>query len=109
MTKLVNKLKELPQDDDIRKKVSEQLVEKAYNMGLINNKSSLLPLEELTVSSICRRRLAVVMMRLKMSENLKEATNFICHGHIRVRLIRYSSIYDIVIWVPHVFFRLVHT
>jgi len=34
--------------------------------------------------NICRRRLAVVMVRLRMSETLKEATTFIEHGHVRV-------------------------
>lgn len=84
ITKLVSKLKELPQQDSTRMKISEQLVKKAYDMGLIQNINSLLPLESLSVSALCRRRLAVVMVRLKMSETMKEAITLITHGHIRV-------------------------
>jgi len=53
-------------------------------MGIVNSTSSLSAIEHLTVSSFCRRRLPVVMVRLKMSETLKEATQFIEQGHIRV-------------------------
>ncbi len=53
-------------------------------MGIINTTNSLTAIENLPVSSFCRRRLPVVMVRLKMSENLKEATTFIEQGHIRV-------------------------
>jgi ribosomal protein S4 len=84
VTKLVSKLKQLPQQDETRIRVSEQLVKKAYDMGLTQNTNSLLPLETLSVSSLCRRRLAVVMVRLKMSETMKEAITLIDHGHIRV-------------------------
>ena len=53
-------------------------------MGVITTKKSLAQLEKLSTSSFCRRRLAVVMVRLKMSENMKEAVTFIEQGHIRV-------------------------
>ena len=46
-------------------------------MGVITTKKSLVQLEKLSTASFCRRRLAVVMVRLKMSENLKEACRFI--------------------------------
>ena len=84
ITKLTAKLKELPQSDETRFKVSEQLLKRLYDMGIINSTSSLSTVEKLTVSSFCRRRLPVVMVRLKMSETLKEATTFIEQGHIRV-------------------------
>lgn len=41
-------------------------------------------MEKLTVSSFCRRRLAVVMVRIKMSETIREAITFIEQGHVRV-------------------------
>lgn len=53
-------------------------------MGVITTKKSLVQLERLSTSSFCRRRLSVVMVRLKMSETLREAVTFIEQGHIRV-------------------------
>ena len=84
ITKLTAKLKELPQSDETRFQVGEQLLKRLYDMGIINSTSSLSSVEKLTVSSFCRRRLPVVMVRLKMSETLKEATTFIEQGHVRV-------------------------
>ena len=40
--------------------------------------------DKLTTSSFCRRRLSVVMVRLRMSETLREAVTFIEQGHVRV-------------------------
>ena len=84
ITKLTAKLKERPQSDETRFQVGEQLLKRLYDMGIINSTSSLSSVEKLTVSSFCRRRLPVVMVRLKMSETLKEATTFIEQGHVRV-------------------------
>ena len=53
-------------------------------MGVITTKKSLVQLEKLSTSSFCRRRLSVVMVRLRMSETLKEAVTFIEQGHVRV-------------------------
>ena len=46
-------------------------------MGVVQNKKSLVQLEKLSASSLIRRRLAVVMVHLKMSENIKEASTLI--------------------------------
>ena len=53
-------------------------------MGVITVKKSLVQLEKLSTSSFCRRRLSVVMVRLRMAENLREAVTFIEQGHVRV-------------------------
>ena len=84
VTKLCAKLQVLPATDELRHQLSVQVLQKLYNMGIINSTASLSSIEKLTVSSFCRRRLPVVMMRLKMSETLKEATTFIEQGHVRV-------------------------
>lgn len=55
-----------------------------YALAIITTKKSLIQLEKLTVSSFCRRRLAVVMVRIKMSETIREAVTFIEQGHVRV-------------------------
>lgn len=38
----------------------------------------------MATSAFCRRRLAVVLVRLKMAETLREAVTFVEQGHIRV-------------------------
>lgn len=84
ITKLVAKLRQLPQNDQDRVKMSEQVLQKLHNMGVIQSTSSLSAIEHLSVSSFCKRRLPVVLVRLKMAESLKEAVTFIEHGHVRV-------------------------
>ena len=80
VSRLANELSLLPVEDSYRQKMTGQL----YESGVINSKASISALMSLSVSSFCRRRLAVVMMRLKMAETLKEAVTFIEQGHIRV-------------------------
>ena len=46
-------------------------------MGVITTKKSLVQLERLSTAAFCRRRLAVVAVRLKMAETLREACTFI--------------------------------
>jgi U3 small nucleolar ribonucleoprotein protein IMP3 len=84
VTKVIAKLRNLEKEDSIRRQVSVMLLEKLYNMGIIDNKGSLTSAENLSVSSLCRRRLAVIMLRVKMSQTLKEAITFIEQGHVRV-------------------------
>ena len=46
-------------------------------MGVITTKKSLVQLERLSTSSFCRRRLAVVLVRLKMAESVREAATLV--------------------------------
>jgi len=55
-----------------------------YDMGVITTKKSLAQVDKLSTSSFCRRRISVVMVRLRMSETLREAVTFIEQGHVRV-------------------------
>lgn len=82
--RILHRLKKLPQSDAYRIKTTDQILDKLFNMGLINTKKSLVEAEKVNVSSFCRRRLPVVMVRVKMSETLKEAITLIEQGHIRV-------------------------
>lgn len=84
VTRLVHFLKKLDASDPTRIELTDQLLEKLYALGIITTKKSLIQLEKLTVSAFCRRRLAVVMVRTKMSESLREAVTFIEQGHVRV-------------------------
>lgn len=84
ITSLVSKLKKMDPKDPVRQKVTEDLLEKLYSMGLIPSKKSLALCDHLGVSSFCRRRLPVVMVRNKMAPNLKSAVTFVEQGHVRV-------------------------
>jgi U3 small nucleolar ribonucleoprotein protein IMP3 len=46
-------------------------------MGIVPVKKSLVQCDKLATAAFCRRRLAVVMVRLKMAETLREAVTFI--------------------------------
>ncbi|XP_066999174.1 U3 small nucleolar ribonucleoprotein protein IMP3 isoform X1 [Anabrus simplex] len=81
---LARKIKELEQQDPFRSESSAQLLEKLYIMGLIPTKWDLSLCDQVTASSFCRRRLPVVMLRNKMAENIRMATQLIEQGHVRV-------------------------
>ncbi|ORX40412.1 putative IMP3-component of the U3 small nucleolar ribonucleo protein [Piromyces finnis] len=83
--KLCNKLSLLDPRDPYRNQMSESLLDKLYNMGIIGTKRTLSQANKVTVSAFCRRRLAIVMVaRLKMAETVREAVTFIEQGHVRV-------------------------
>ncbi|CRG94809.1 U3 small nucleolar ribonucleoprotein protein IMP3, putative [Plasmodium gallinaceum] len=84
ITKLVSKLRLLPENDEFRIKMTDELLDKLYDMGLINYKSSLAECEKISVSSFCRRRLAVMLFRLKFVQTIQLAITYIQHGNIRV-------------------------
>ncbi|KAL6844121.1 hypothetical protein ACP4OV_025794 [Aristida adscensionis] len=82
--KQVNTIKQMDPRDSFRIEMTDMLLDKLYNMGVISTKKSLLKCEKLSVSSFCRRRLATVLVKLKMAEHLKEAVTYIEQGHVRV-------------------------
>lgn len=84
VTKLAAKLKGLDPKDPFRIKMTEQFLDKLYKTGVINTKKSLLLAEKVTVSAFCRRRIPVVLVRLKMSETVKDATTLVEQGQVRV-------------------------
>lgn len=53
-------------------------------MGIITKKESLEQCAKVSVSAICRRRLPIVMVRLKMAETVKLAVTYVEQGHVRV-------------------------
>lgn len=84
ITSLICKIKQLPFDDAFRIKATEQLLEKLFNMGIINSKENIEVAEKISVSAFCRRRLSVLLCSLKFSETMKEAITFIEQGHVRI-------------------------
>ena len=84
VTKLSAKLKTLKPDDPFRIAMSDQLLTKLTDMGLVNKGTSLKQADDLTASALCRRRLPVIMVRLKMAETMKTAVTFVEQGQVRV-------------------------
>lgn len=71
--------------DPARVSLTAALVERLYAAGAVPLRSaSLACCDRLSTSSFCRRRLAVVLVRLKMAETLREAVTFVEQGHVRV-------------------------
>ena len=64
--------------------MTEQLLQKLYLMGIISTQKSLQKADEITASAICRRRLPVVMVRLKMAETVRNAVEFVEQGQVRI-------------------------
>mmetsp|Transcript_28986 Transcript_28986/g.40730 ORF Transcript_28986/g.40730 Transcript_28986/m.40730 type:complete len:182 (+) Transcript_28986:180-725(+) len=84
VTKLSAKLKTLKTDDPFRIAMTDQLLQKLSDMGLITTTKSLLKAEEITASALCRRRIPVIMVRLKMAETMRAAVTFVEQGQVRV-------------------------
>ncbi|XP_071477507.1 U3 small nucleolar ribonucleoprotein protein IMP3-like [Diadema antillarum] len=81
---LVNKIKQLDSKDPFRTKCTTELLNKLYNIGLVPTKQNLALCNAVSASSFCRRRLPVVMVRLKMAEDVKSAVKLVEQGHVRV-------------------------
>ena len=84
VTKVTNKLKKLKADDAFRIAMTDQLLDKLYNCGMLSSTKSLKKAEEITASAMCRRRLPIVMVRMKMAQTPKMAITFIEQGQVRV-------------------------
>lgn len=86
ITRMANELLLLPEDDPLRRTRSKDLIDKLYQYGIIPTVQ--VPLSHLaktlTVSAICRRRLTVMLVKMKMCETLKESATLIEQGHIRI-------------------------
>lgn len=75
---------EIDQRSQHRADLSAALLEKTYQMGLIPAKWNLALCDKVNASSFCRRRLPVVMVRSRMAENVRTATQLVEQGHVRV-------------------------
>jgi U3 small nucleolar ribonucleoprotein protein IMP3 len=64
--------------------MTEQLLQKLFNMGIIDTTKSLQKADNITASAICRRRLPVIMVRLKMAQTLRNAIELVEQGQVRV-------------------------
>jgi len=64
--------------------MTDQLLQKMFDIGMIDSQKSLQKADLVTPSAICRRRIPVVMVRLKMAETLRAAVTLIEQGQVRV-------------------------
>ena len=82
---LAHRLSLLDPNDPYRIAHEKKLLDKLYNIGVINSKMKVSDIQtKLSVSAFCRRRIAVVMTRLKMSETVSSGVKFVEQGHVRV-------------------------
>ncbi|ETN64934.1 U3 small nucleolar ribonucleoprotein IMP3 [Anopheles darlingi] len=81
---VARKIADIDAKHPFRTEMSALLLEKLYVMGLIPTKWDLENANNISASSFCRRRLPLVLVRNKMSENVTHATQMIEHGHVRV-------------------------
>lgn len=85
VTKLANEVLLLKEEDPFRAQITKALCRRLYAAGVLATAQvPLSDLQRMTVASICRRRLAVVLVKLKMCETLKEATTLVEQGHVRI-------------------------
>jgi U3 small nucleolar ribonucleoprotein protein IMP3 len=83
ITSLTTHLKKMDPRDPVRIELTDNLLDKLHGLGLIQHKK-LLACDQIAASTLCRRRLPVVLCRLKFAETLKEAATIVEQGHIRV-------------------------
>jgi len=82
--KIVAKLKSLEKNDEYRIKKTQELLDKIYETGLITKKGSLIDIDKIGISCLCRRRLAFLLFKNKYCETIKEGITFIEQGQVRV-------------------------
>lgn len=84
ITQLAHRLSLLPPNDPVRISTASGLMAKLYDLAFVPVRTDALSAvqSKITVSAICRRRLAVVMVRLRMSETIKEAVTLIEQGYL---------------------------
>ncbi|CAO1410311.1 unnamed protein product [Diamesa serratosioi] len=81
---LAEKISAIDPKHPFRTETSGLLLEKLYVLGLIPTKWDLELASKVSASAFCRRRIPVVMVRNKMSENIKNASSLVEQGHCRV-------------------------
>jgi U3 small nucleolar ribonucleoprotein protein IMP3 len=84
ITKLTHVLRQLDASDPVRIELTDRLLTRLDQMGVLPTKKSLAQCEKLSTASFARRRLAVVMVHLRMAETVREAAALVEQGHVRV-------------------------
>ncbi|KAF7684243.1 U3 small nucleolar ribonucleoprotein IMP3 [Astathelohania contejeani] len=88
--KLVGKIKKLTEclarlkdTEETKNRLGKGLIRKLYSIGIINDKK-LIECTQISVSSICKRRLPSIMVDKKMVDNLGVAVRLVQQGHVKI-------------------------
>eukprot|EP00099_Drosophila_melanogaster_P019848 NP_611224.1 uncharacterized protein Dmel_CG4866 [Drosophila melanogaster] len=81
---LAERIAKLDASEPFKTEATTMLLNKLHAMGVSNDQLTLETAAKISASHFCRRRLPVIMVKLRMSEHLKAATDLIEHGHVRV-------------------------
>ena len=73
--KSVHLLRNMESDDEDRIRMTEILMKKLFNMGVCKDEQSLETIEKIPASSFCRRRLAVMVVRLRPATQSLHGSN----------------------------------
>ncbi len=66
-------------------KEREKLIEKLYEMGILQSKEATLDdILSLTVEDILERRLQTIVYKKGLARTIRQARQFIVHGHVRI-------------------------
>eukprot|EP01064_Diplonema_japonicum_P038406 TRINITY_DN9299_c0_g1_i1.p1 TRINITY_DN9299_c0_g1~~TRINITY_DN9299_c0_g1_i1.p1 ORF type:complete len:184 (+),score=31.24 TRINITY_DN9299_c0_g1_i1:49-600(+) len=84
VTSLIHHIRYLKPNSKVRIQITQQLLDKLFSMGVVNQKETLSGVDKLTTASFCKRRLPVVLVKLKMAQTLEMAVKLIEQGHVRV-------------------------
>ena len=66
------------------KKEEEALLAKLYNMGMIEQGANMDAILELTLADMLKRRLQSMVCNQKLAQSMRQARQFIVHGHVTV-------------------------
>lgn len=105
---LMTHLRYLPAESKVRMQITQQLIDKSYEMGLIKEKMGLAEIDKIGVEAFCKRRLPTLVRDLKMAPNCRLACDTIHHGHVRVGTSQVRdpaflvprSMEDYITWMP---------
>lgn len=81
---LMSQLRYLPADSKVRIEITQQLLDRLYDMQLIQERRGLAEVDKVGVEAFCKRRLPSILVSLSMAPNCKLASDYIHHGHVRV-------------------------
>lgn len=104
--KLAESLARLADNDPTKLFVAKKLINLLHGIGIIQDKK-LLSCTKVSVSSLCYRRLPMVMAQKKLVPSYKDADKFVQQGHVRLgnRVVNSTStlvsraMEDFVTWV----------
>ncbi|CAD5207873.1 unnamed protein product [Bursaphelenchus okinawaensis] len=81
---LAKKIKEMRDKNPNKKVFIRQLLGKLNDAGLIVAADTLERVDKITASTFCRRRLPTMMTKIGMMKSIRQATQMVEEGHVRV-------------------------